>query len=104
MCGAKRCQKCSCDFSSHMHIYYKTTTFEDKFEDTSIKTNINSKQDAIKKAQDIICTMKKRQTQLEYERDCIINYTAQFAYFLQHNAITPYNDAYEGYIQYLIDR
>ncbi|KAF5288460.1 hypothetical protein FQR65_LT02112 [Abscondita terminalis] len=98
------CKKCSCRFQVHMHIYYVTETFQNQLEDAMVKTSISSKEQAWQSAQNLMSKMNQRLSTLNKERDAIIKTTAKFACFLKTNAIAPYNDAYEAYIKYLIDR
>ncbi|KAF5301885.1 hypothetical protein FQR65_LT08717 [Abscondita terminalis] len=98
------CSICTCRFQVHMHIYYRTEIFENKVEDNTIKNNISSKEEARKNAQDLEVKMVKRLDLLNREKYAITKTTAKFACFLKTNAIAPYNDAYEAYLEYLIDR
>ncbi|KAF5308238.1 hypothetical protein FQR65_LT06231 [Abscondita terminalis] len=98
------CRQCTCRYQVHMHIYYITETFERKLEDQSVKTRILSKQQALKHVQNLTLTIHARIATLEIERETVLKTTAKFACFLKTNAIAPYNDAYEAYLKYLIDR
>nr|XP_008197555.1 PREDICTED: uncharacterized protein LOC659539 isoform X2 [Tribolium castaneum] len=100
----RMCKKCTCDFSVHMHVYYLTKTIDDKVVDSVVKDNINQKEQALREGQRLIGEIDRRKRELEEEREAIIKSTAQFAHFLQHNAIAPFNDSYKGYIEYLISR
>ncbi|KAK4872828.1 hypothetical protein RN001_014857 [Aquatica leii] len=98
------CHKCSCRYQVHMHIYYETEAFENRLEDELVKTKIVTKEQAIQSAQNLSLKLSNRLWKLNKERETIIKTTAKFACFLKMNAITPYNDAYEAYLEYLIDR
>ncbi|KAF5288459.1 hypothetical protein FQR65_LT02111 [Abscondita terminalis] len=98
------CKKCTCRYQVHMHIYYETETFESRLEDKTVKTTINSKEQAWQNARILTSNLSSRLVMLNNERQTIIKTTAKFACFLKNNAIAPYNDAYEAYIKYLIDR
>lgn len=87
-----------------MHIYYMTKTISDKLEDEVVKNNINKKEEALRESKRLIQQIDLRKNELEQERAIIIKSTAQFAHFLQYNAISPFNDSYKGYIEYLITR
>ena len=39
---------------------------------------------------------------LKAEEEIIVEISAKFAYFLEQNSITPYNDAFTGHLEYLI--
>ncbi|KAK4872826.1 hypothetical protein RN001_014855 [Aquatica leii] len=98
------CVQCSCRYQLHMHIYYLTETYEAKSEDMLVKTQIVSKEQALQIAQNVASELSSRLMKLKKERDTITKTTAKFACFLKMNAIAPYNDAYEAYLEYLIDR
>ncbi|XP_044271283.1 uncharacterized protein LOC123015565 [Tribolium madens] len=102
--SGRTCLKCTCDFSVHMHVYYLTKTKDGKIVDDVVKNNINQKEEALRERQRLIGEIDRRKRELEEEREAIIKSTAQFAHFLQHNAISPFNDSYKGYIEYLISR
>lgn len=87
-----------------MHIYYETETCQDKIEDERVKSEIFDKTVALTKARNVISKIEQRLREYTNEREFIIKTTAKFAHFLQANAIAAYNDAYEGYLRYLIDR
>ena len=87
-----------------MHIYYETETFENKIEDKNVLKNITCKEDAAKEKQKIINQMLNHKEQLETEHKYIIKCSAEFAHFLQQNAITPMNDSLKEYVKYLITR
>lgn len=88
----------------HQHIYYETKTYEKQLEDTGVKEQIVDKQMAELRAKNLVDKIEKRLREYQSERDIINNASAKFAVFLQNNAIAPYNDAYEEYLGYLIDR
>lgn len=81
-----------------------TKTVDKKIEDEIVKMNINQKEAAVLEARRLMGEIDKRKQTLESERDTIIKSTAQFAHFLQQNAISPFNDSYKSYIEYLIKR
>ncbi|KAL3268004.1 hypothetical protein HHI36_007137 [Cryptolaemus montrouzieri] len=102
--ATQTCLRCGCPQTVHMHIYYMTEKFDDKKIDASVQSRINSSEKALAEAERIINEIKKRKTELESEKDVIINCAVKFASFLQANAITPFNDAYRKYIEYMIIR
>ncbi|KAK9880702.1 hypothetical protein WA026_013028 [Henosepilachna vigintioctopunctata] len=104
MDGSKKCKHCGCDYSTHMHIYYESKTVDKTIENDNVKQEINSKEELMKEKKKVIAEIKQMKLELELEHKTIIHYIAQFANSLQHNAISPYNDVYRQYIEYLIDR
>lgn len=104
MKGTRNCQQCGCDYSMHMHIYYETIVFDTKIKDDNIVSQMTTKEAGMKKAQSVIKNIKQLKLELEQEHEFILISLAKFASFLKKNAITAYNDAYQTYIGYLIDR
>lgn len=104
MGGTAYCKKCNCHYSKHMHIYYETKLCETRIEDSNVVSQITDHVSALKEVESLIQEMQKIKEQLENEHEFILNITAQFACFLRKNAITPYNDAYSTYVNYLIER
>jgi GTP-binding protein EngB required for normal cell division len=102
--NGRTCMQCTCDFSVHMHVYYLTTTVAGQIVDDVVRNNIHKKVQAVQESQILIGKIDRRKGELEGEREVIIKSTAQFAHFLQHNAILPFNDSYKAYIEYLITR
>ncbi|KAL3278778.1 hypothetical protein HHI36_016303 [Cryptolaemus montrouzieri] len=104
MDGSRTCKECSCDYSTHMHIYYESITVDKTIENDNVKKSITDKEELKRQKEQIISEMRKMMKELEDEHKAIIRHFAQFANFLQQNAITPYNDVYRQYIEFLIDR
>lgn len=104
MGSTRKCKKCNCGFELHMHIYYETEAYEDKLEDQYVKSQICNKEKALSEAKHVLNDIQQRIKELKEEQNIIIKTTATFACFLKTNAIAPYNDAYESYLKYLIDR
>jgi hypothetical protein len=102
----RTCTQCTCDFSVHMHVYYLTKTCVVQIVDDVVKNNIHRKEEALQESQRLMREIDRRKEELEEEREVIIRSRAQFANFLQHNAIFPLipNDSYKAYIEYLITR
>lgn len=98
------CHKCTCDFSAHMHIYYMTKVVEAKHKDDVIEKNINSKEIALMRTNELIDKIRKRKLEMEREHSVIVKVTAYCGHFMRVNAITSFNDSYKHYIEYLIDR
>ncbi|KRT81129.1 50S ribosome-binding GTPase [Oryctes borbonicus] len=98
-----KCKICNCDYRSHMHIYYMTETYEDQIDNEGVKAQIKDREAAINIMKTLIANMESRKAHYENEMDTIIKTIAKFAYFLQRNLISPYNDAYKGYIEYRLD-
>jgi hypothetical protein len=70
-------------------------------DETKYKRITNAKEAAAAQ-QEKIKELKDRIAELRNERDKITKCTAIFACFLSNNALTPFNDAFEDYLQHLI--
>ncbi|XP_072391545.1 uncharacterized protein [Diabrotica undecimpunctata] len=104
MNGTSTCTECMCDFKVHMHVYYLTKTVEKEEVDENIQRNITNREDLIKSKQKIIKNIEVKHSELHSEHQVVVEACAKFAHFLQNNAITPFNDSYKEYIEYLINR
>lgn len=104
MSGSTTCTKCSCDFRVHMHIYYRTKTKEIQEKDENMAKKITNRQELMKHNQQLMHLMETKKNELDEEQQVILRTCAKFAHFLQNNAITPFNDAYKDYIEYLVNR
>ncbi|KAI4461232.1 50s ribosome-binding gtpase [Holotrichia oblita] len=99
-----KCRICKCNFTTHMHIYYTSETYDDRINDEGVKAQIKNTETALNEKRKHVAKLESRKASYEKEKDTIIKTMAKFAYFLQRNAIAPYNDSYKAYLEYLIDR
>ncbi|CAH1154068.1 unnamed protein product [Phaedon cochleariae] len=104
MARTNDCQKCGCSFRVHQHIYYMTKVKEIREVDPTVKKNINDKTKVVENARKIMQSIINKKEELDNEHQVIVTTCARFAHFLQNNAITPFNDSYKEYIEYLINR
>lgn len=98
------CTVCGCSYKYHKHIYYQSRAVQERLEDANIKSQLKNKESAKAAVEQLIRDIERRSTEFEEEQEMISKSTAKFAHFLQNNAITPYNDAYEYFLEYTIDR
>ncbi|CAH1154069.1 unnamed protein product [Phaedon cochleariae] len=98
------CQRCGCSFKVHQHIYYKTKVKEIREVDDNVKKNIYDKTKLVEEAERTLQSVMKKKEELISEHQIIVTTCARFAHFLKNNAITPFNDSYKEYIEYLIKR
>lgn len=70
----------------------------------NVLSEITTRESALGAVQVVIRNARKIQGEYQKEHSFILNSLATFAWFLKHNAITAYNDSYQTYVQYLIDR
>jgi DNA repair exonuclease SbcCD ATPase subunit len=85
-----------------MHITYDSCEVPAKTVDEDIKKQIEQKQAAIKIIELHNEKLNARVKQLEEEKIRLTSAGAQFASFLQLNAIAPFNDAMADYLDHMI--
>lgn len=102
MNSSKYCNVCGCSWTTHMHITYETYPVRKRIIDKSIKTQIESKEEAKREINKFIQTLDRRIEQFKKEQNFITQASAKFACFLKQNAIAPYNDALAAYLDHLI--
>lgn len=102
MGGNPNCSRCTCSYKMHMHIYYECQEVETYIEDSSITELIKKKADGKVLIAQSIKTLKERSQNLENEKNLLTKATAKFAVFLKSNAIAPYNDSFQDYLEHLI--
>lgn len=104
MGGSTKCKQCDCHFTTHMHVYYETTTVESRIEDKTVQSQLATNAQIIKAQYDHIRKLENRVKEYKGEHQEISKALATFAYFLRNNSICPINDAYEAYLDCLIQR
>ncbi len=102
MRGSESCSKCHCSYKMHMHIYYECVEIEVHIEDSAIKELIAQKAGGKDLIAQSIKTLEERSQDLESEKEFLTKCTAKFAVFLKSNAIAPYNDSFQDYLEHLI--
>lgn len=103
MSGQENCHVCGCSYRHHMHIYYDTEEYERRETDENLKSAIQTKESLSQSIQTKISEVDERRGVLVEEKRVITKMTAKFAHFLKNYAIAPYNDAFEGYLEHLIE-
>ncbi|XP_055354534.1 uncharacterized protein LOC129600147 [Paramacrobiotus metropolitanus] len=96
------CRVCGCRWDDHLHITYKQIEKTKKIKDTNVEKELKTKGGEVGAKRKIIAISQKRLTELENERLTITNVCSKFAIFLKKNAITPYNDSMEQYLDHHI--
>jgi hypothetical protein len=97
------CPKCGCKIVEHMIRWYETRTVIENIQNEDVMETIRTTKDAVKASQVILEKLKLEIQELNEEGDCVQSATSKFAVFLKRRAITPYNDAFEDYLDYLIE-
>lgn len=97
-----QCRSCQHPYNDHLHIYYESVQIFVEVENQSIKDAYDKGLSAAQTKQNMISDRKAQIAELEEEHKEIERASVQFACFLKCNAITPYNDGMEQYLNYLI--
>ncbi|KAK9717868.1 50S ribosome-binding GTPase [Popillia japonica] len=95
---------CGHSFHEHMHIYYQTEFYNYETEDKNVAQNIHKSRIDMEDIENKIAELNMRNDEYRNEMQVVYESMAKFAHFLKNNAITPYNDTYKKYIEYLLDR
>jgi GTP-binding protein EngB required for normal cell division len=103
MAGQQHCQKCGCHWGTHMHIRFDQIKVSMEIEDTTTKNLINQNEDASVVKQAMINKCERTIDELKEEQQKIIHASLRFGTFLKANAILPYNDAFEKYVEKTIN-
>jgi GTPase SAR1 family protein len=105
-CAAMRgqyCMYCQCHWNTHCHIRFDQIKVTMEVEDQNMKNLIKEKADASMVKQTAIKDCENTITELKAEQQKIIQTSLRFGGFLQANAILPYNDAFEKYVDQTIN-
>uniref|UniRef100_A0AC34GT46 G domain-containing protein n=1 Tax=Panagrolaimus sp. ES5 TaxID=591445 RepID=A0AC34GT46_9BILA len=97
-----KCVECLCEWRTHMHIRFEQIKTTVEVEDINTKDLIKKNEDATVVKQQMIKDCEKTITELKAEQQSIIQTSLRFGGFLQKNAIIPYNDAFEKYVEQTI--
>lgn len=92
------CFKCSHSYLAHLTINYETEIVTRKIRNEYKSDQIENSLSDIDKRQVQVSRIKAKVEELQNELKFITECSAYFARFLMDNAITPFNDALEDYI------
>ena len=96
------CNHCSHSYRDHMHITYRTTLVAKEFLSKQSQRNIMEKEDMKSRKKAFIAVLKSHSKEYQREKDYIYECASFFAIVLQKNAMIPYNDSFEAYVEMLI--
>lgn len=102
MNSAGTCNKCSHDWSKHMHISYENDQVSVQVIDQNIQDLIDQKVSNQKLIEAAIDSAEQLIQLLEDEQKELINVSAKFAHFTRQNAIAVFNDDLDSYLDLLI--
>jgi hypothetical protein len=100
--GGERCRTCDCSWNVHMHVTYDLVSVTKPGEDANARERYQNVTSATQMKQLAIAELENTIQELEYERNQIMEASAQFGLFLKKNSLLPYNDAMLGYLDYII--
>jgi hypothetical protein len=98
---------CGCKNSAHILTYYETQEIEVRILDATREEEYkeyNSKLDVQSEKERYLALLHEELERLKEEKEVIDRVNSVFAIFLKHRSITPFNDAYEEYLDYLIEQ
>uniref|UniRef100_A0A914DWS4 DUF8206 domain-containing protein n=1 Tax=Acrobeloides nanus TaxID=290746 RepID=A0A914DWS4_9BILA len=96
------CRICGCVWSLHTHINFTQVKKTKMVEDENIKIKINNNEDAHLIKEQMIAECEEKIEKYKKEQAIIIETCTRFGSFLKANAILPYNDAFDAYVQQCI--
>ncbi|KRT85610.1 hypothetical protein AMK59_2772 [Oryctes borbonicus] len=100
---SRTCKHCKHSYALHMHINFSTEPYTSREVNQKVDADIKKKEELVQSIKNVINDLKDQQQALEIEKQTVQKSMAKFAHFLNNNAIVPYNDKYQEYIQYLIE-
>jgi hypothetical protein len=96
------CTVCKHDWMKHLHVSYKLTFQELSKDDDKISTDIRNTEEAKKEIYLRLEEYESKLCSLKEELDLISGAQAQFGVYLDRHAISAYNDATSGHLDYKI--
>ena len=101
--SSENCFECGHTYQAHLHIRYETKVVSKKLRDDSVHQKIITKEQVKDVKKLFVEILEGRIFEMNEEIQILKKAVIKFTHFLAENAITPYNDAYEEYIYYLIE-
>ncbi|CAG2173909.1 unnamed protein product [Oppiella nova] len=101
---SENCFGCGHSYKLHLHIKYDTRIVKREVRDERKYERISTRNEANMAQQNQIKQLELKIQELSNENDIITTCMAKFACFLKNNALTPFNDAFEGYVKLLIEQ
>uniref|UniRef100_T1IXZ4 Uncharacterized protein n=1 Tax=Strigamia maritima TaxID=126957 RepID=T1IXZ4_STRMM len=98
------CRSCKCSWDQHLHIKYIQRAEIQRMTAQNVENQMSQKKCESQNIQDFIMNLEIFKKELEDEQQKIIEASVKFGRYLSKNAIVPYNDVIERYIDHLIER
>lgn len=99
---SENCFQCGHSYQTHLYIRYETGVVRREIRNESVYQSITTREETKKAQENMISALEERISNFQNERNRIKTYIVKFTVFLNKNAITSFNDAYEEYVLYLI--
>ncbi|CAG2101447.1 unnamed protein product [Medioppia subpectinata] len=97
------CHECGHSYEKHRHLLYETRAKLSKVHNKELDSRLESaRNEAAIKERQIQC-LNERIVEMETENETILKSMSMFARFLADNALTPVNDAFKDYVQFMIE-
>lgn len=97
------CSTCECKYSQHFPTYCETQEIDEEVVDDKKDEEIHRKLSLKEEKARVLAFLSVRLVKLKEEKEVIDRVNSVFAVFLKHRSITPFNDAYEKYLDYLVE-
>lgn len=98
----QHCQNCGHSYREHLHVYYDSVEIEETVVNEAVDLALKAKLSDEERKKIAIANQAKKIEERRSEIKIIEKACAQFANFLKQNAITPYNDDMEKYLNHYI--
>lgn len=103
MGNSQFCRHCTHSYREHLHIYYDSVLVQEQVVNESIDELLKSGLSDKERNEKLIHEQIQKISEFEAEIKQIERSCAYFANFLKNNAIAPYNDALDQYLDHVIN-
>ena len=100
--GKENCELCGHHWENHLHVLHELEEQMKTVKDEAVEEQLTKNASDITLKETAIQNLKNKIAESDYEYKEIQTAAIKFAVFLQKHSITPYNDAMEDYLNYLI--
>jgi len=97
------CNGCGHSFQAYLHVFTETERKHTKVRDEAVNQRMSTKAEAIAAKEFHMKGLEATLNQWRRESDKINQCLAMFPCFLCEHALTPFNDAFEAYMEHLIE-
>ncbi|XP_035715381.1 uncharacterized protein LOC110859490 [Folsomia candida] len=96
------CKRCSCSWQVHMKITYETFIVEKEVHNVEKHLELQNQENSIEIVEQYVNSFGIYIDDLRQEQEEITKASIEFAKFLRVNAITPFNNAMDAYMEHFI--